>query len=228
MTNTVTGPDQTLRKRAENNLGVLDCADPATLSPEGIKQLFHELRVHQIELEMQNEELRRTQNELERSRARYFDLYDLAPVGYLTLSQQGLIQEANLAAATMLGVTRSQLFKEPFSLIILKDDQDSYYLLINRLLKTSDPQACELRLVRKDGAGLWAHLAATVEQNPSGYQEKGAADCSKDCGHRQDERALCLQNDAVPFQHERKLSSGCRVDNKQQSGHQINHPQHFE
>ena len=82
-----------------------------TLSPDEVRQALHELRVHQIELEMQNEELRRTQEELEASRERYFDLYDLAPVGYFTLSEQGLILEANLKAAKLLGVERSALVK---------------------------------------------------------------------------------------------------------------------
>jgi len=177
VTKTQTGSDQALRLRAENNLSVNKTVNPETLSPEEINRLFHELRVHQIELEMQNEELRRTQNELECSRARYFDLYDLAPVGYLTLSEQGLIQEANLAAATMLGATRSELFKQPISRIILKDDQDTYYLLSNRLLKIREPQACDLRLVRRDGTVIWAHLAATVEQDPSRHQEQDA-DCT--------------------------------------------------
>ena len=68
---------------------------------------------------MQNEELRRTQEELEASRARYFDLYDLAPVGYFTLSEQGLILEANLTAARLLGVARGALVKQPLSRFIL-------------------------------------------------------------------------------------------------------------
>jgi PAS domain S-box-containing protein len=166
-----------LRRRAEEKFGANHAAAPETLSPEETKQLLHELRVHQIELEMQNEELRTTQNELERSRARYFDLYDLAPVGYLTLSGNGLIQEANLAAATMLGVARCALVSQPISLIIFKEDQDIYYLHRKKLLKTGEAQACELRMVKKDGTPFWAHLAASFEQEPatnSGQDAGGA------------------------------------------------------
>jgi PAS domain-containing protein len=83
-----------LRERAENAIPMQDITK--TLSPDEVQQALHELRVHQIELEMQNEELRRTQTDLEASRERYFDLYDLAPVGYFTLSEEGLILEANL------------------------------------------------------------------------------------------------------------------------------------
>ena len=89
---------QSLRDRAEALAGEEPGGMPENLevlSPEEARRALHELRVHQIELEMQNEELRRTQEELEVSRARYFDLYDLAPVGYFTLSEQGLILEAN-------------------------------------------------------------------------------------------------------------------------------------
>src|SRR5512143_1299731 len=95
------------------------------LSPEDIRQTLHELQVHQIELELQNEELRRAQAELEAVRARYFDLYDLAPVSYCTLSEQGLILETNLTAATLLGVARGALVKQPISRFIFPEDQDS-------------------------------------------------------------------------------------------------------
>jgi len=111
--------------------------------------------VHQIELEMQNEELRRAQVELEASRARYFDLYDLAPVGYFTLSQQGLILEANIAAANLLGVARGALVKAPLSRFVAREDQDVYYRHRKQLFETGAPQVCELRLVRQADTPFW-------------------------------------------------------------------------
>ena len=137
-------------------------------SPEVARRALHELRVHQIELEMQNEELRRTQEELEVSRARYFDLYDLAPVGYFTLSEQGLILEANLTAAKLLGVARGALVKQPLSRFILPEDQDIHYLHRKALLETGAPQAWELRLLRKDAAPFWARVEATTAQGADG------------------------------------------------------------
>jgi len=94
--------DRSLRDVAEEQLAQqLDA--PLDMKGKTPAELIHELRVHQIELEMQNEELRRAQAELDASWARYFDLYDLAPAGYFTLSEEGLILEANLTAATLLG-----------------------------------------------------------------------------------------------------------------------------
>ena len=138
------------------------------ISPEEALRILHELQVHQIELEMQNEELRRTQAELDNSRARYFDLYDQAPVGYVTVSEHGLILEANLTAATLLGVSRGTLVKLLLTRFILKEDQDIYYLHRKQLLDTGKPQMCELRMVKKDGTAFWAHLAATVAEDEGG------------------------------------------------------------
>ena len=145
-------------------------------SPEETRRTLHELRVHQIELEMQNEELRRAQAELDAARARYFDLYDLAPVGYATVSEKGLILETNLTAATLLGVARDALVRQPFSRFILKEDQDLYYLHRKQLFEThsassgqaGEPQACELRMVKKDGTAFWGHLAVTAAQDADG------------------------------------------------------------
>lgn len=138
------------------------------MAPQATQQLLHDLQVHQVELELQNEELRRTQIALDAERARYFDLYDLAPVGYCTLSEQGMILEANLTAATLLGVARSELIARPFSRFILDVCQDTYYLHRKRLFDSGLTQSCELRMVAHDGTGFWAHLEASIAQNADG------------------------------------------------------------
>ena len=164
-------PASSLRQKAEEiarSNATQSLQDQEALLPTEMRRTFHELQVHQIELEMQNEELRRAQEELDAARARYFDLYDLAPVGYCTLSEKGLILEANLTAATRLGVTRHELVKQPISRFILKDDQDIYYRHREQLFKTGAPQACELRMVGKDGTIFWARLDATVVQDTHG------------------------------------------------------------
>jgi PAS domain S-box-containing protein len=143
----------------------------AAMSPEEARRIVHELRVHQIELEMQNEELRRAQLELDAARARYFDLYDLAPVGYCTLSEAGLILEANLTAATLLGLARSALVQRPISRFIFKPDQDTYYLHRKQLIACGEAQSCELRMVKHDGTPFWAHLVATDAQDADGVQK---------------------------------------------------------
>jgi PAS domain S-box-containing protein len=158
---------QALRQQAEARLAQSPDI-PKPLSPDEIREALHELRVHQIELEMQNEELRTARDEIEAGRTRYFDLYDLAPVGYCTLSEQGLILEANLTAATLLGAPRGKLVKRPLSNFIFKEDQDSYYLHRKKLLESGQSQECELRLLKPDGAVFWAQLTATAAQAEDG------------------------------------------------------------
>jgi signal transduction histidine kinase len=107
---------------------------------------LHELQVHQIELEMQNEQLRATQAELEIAREQYADLYEFAPVGYMTLSEGGLILAANLTSSTMLRVERSALLSVPFSRFVVPQDQDAYYFCWRRVLSAPRKEVCEVRL----------------------------------------------------------------------------------
>ena len=164
-----------LRQRAEANLQASLAQTPASQTLDETQRLLHELQVHKIELEMQNEELRRTQAELEVSRARYFDLYDLAPVGYVTLSEKGLILEANLTAARLLGVERSALVKQPLTRFIVPEDQDVYYRHRQQLLEAGAPQACELRLMRANAAPFWAQLEMTASADAAGAQAADGA-----------------------------------------------------
>jgi PAS domain S-box-containing protein len=157
-----------LRRRAEEKAHTNDVQAQKTLSPKEAGRLLHELQVHQIELEMQNEELRRAQGEIEAARARYFDLFDLAPVGYFTLSEQGLILEANLTAAGLLGVERRDLVKKPLTRFILPEDQDIYYRHRKQLFETGTPQVYDLRVLRADADPFWVRLETTEAQDANG------------------------------------------------------------
>lgn len=132
---------------------------------------MHELQVHQIELELQNEELRRTQAEVGAGHARYFDLYELAPVGYVTLSESGLIRQVNLSAASLLGVARSALAAQPIGNFILPTDQDIFFHVCKRLLASGEPEICELRLLRNSMAPTWVQFSAALAQDAEGTPE---------------------------------------------------------
>jgi PAS domain S-box-containing protein len=125
----------------------------------------HTLRVQQTELEMQNDELVRSELALERSRSRYFDLYDLAPIGYFTVGASGEIMEANLAAATLLGVARGALVNLHISRFILNHDADNFHLLCQRLITTGVQQISEFRMRKSDGTQFWVDLTATVAED---------------------------------------------------------------
>ena len=162
---------ESLRRRADdayrgstaNLIGQL-----SAMSPEALHHALHELGVHQVELEMQNEELRRTQDELDTSQARYFDFYDMAPVGYCTVSGSGLIEQINLTAAGLLGVERTVLIRQEITRFILPDDQDIFYLMRARIAKARTPQSCELRFVKHDGTPFWAHVHALAVPDHAG------------------------------------------------------------
>jgi len=160
---------QSLRHLAEAKLSerrMKEAAHPVTVS--GTKRLIYELEVHQIELEMQNDQLVRIQEELETSRAKYFELFNLAPVGYLSLSETGIVLEANLTAVNLLGVERSMLLNKPMTNFITREDQDIYYLHSKKLFETNAQQVCELRMTGRDGVPFWVRLDGVAAQSNNG------------------------------------------------------------
>jgi len=162
-----------LREAAEEKLGKsLDALQK--LKERTPEQIIHELQVHQIELEMQNEELKRVQLELEESRDKYQDLYDFAPVGYFTLSPKGLIYEANLTGASLLGFPRPKLIKMRFGQFVDPESENQWYQHINSVLKQEEKKSCVLTLKREDGSSFYARLesirmdALTEQQGETG------------------------------------------------------------
>jgi PAS domain S-box-containing protein len=158
---------KTLRKRAEE-LVKKNPAAVKKIPPRDIQKLIEELQIHQVELEMQNEELRKTQLELEVARDKYSDLYDFAPVGYIASSPEGLILEANLTVSKMLAVERSVLIGKPFTRFITREDQDTYYFHRQKLLETKGKQTCELKLKKKDDDPFHAQLECILIKDAEG------------------------------------------------------------
>ena len=154
-----------LRKQAEEKLRKQKGKSLKNLSVQDAQNLVHELQVHQIELEMQNEELRNAQILIEESRSKYSDLYEFAPVGYFTLDNNGLILETNLTGANLLGRVKSALIRKPFSRFVNRDDQDKYYFCRNNILETMTQRTCEFRLQKKDGAIFYAQLECLPVQD---------------------------------------------------------------
>ena len=121
------------------------------LPPDDVLHLVHELQVHQIELEMQNEELRRAQETITETGNRYADLYDFAPVGYVTLDPQGLINEVNLTGAKLLGAPRDLLLQKPFILFVAPGDRQAFQAYLKRLPAGGAPQSLELEINPQQG-----------------------------------------------------------------------------
>jgi PAS domain S-box-containing protein len=135
-----------LRERAEKLL----LQDPLRIAHDNLPKLVHELQVHQIELDMQNLELREAQAKLEESRNRYYDMYDFAPVGYITMSTSGVIEESNIAAADMLATARSTLLGKLFQGFVLPDDLFLFLGHRESVLGRKKRATCEVRLKVQD------------------------------------------------------------------------------
>lgn len=146
-------PADLLREAAEARL-----AGAPVVPPVSSDTLLHELRVHQVELEMQNENLRQAHIEMEKSRDRYANLYDFAPVAYLTVSGEGLVSEANLRCAELLGLARGKLLRSRFDRYVAPDNLDIWHHFFMRAMHRDEKLTTELTLRRADGTTLDAQL----------------------------------------------------------------------
>lgn len=152
-----------LRKRADQRRHLITRAVDVN-TPDAMQRLVQELQTHQIELEMQYEELLLAQTEAETARAEYVDLYDFAPIGYLTLDARGTIQQLNLSAAQLLGDVRQRLMRRRLALFVAEQDRPGFYSFLNTLLTSEDRQTCELRFMPDNGQALYIQLEGTRVQ----------------------------------------------------------------
>jgi PAS domain S-box-containing protein len=196
-------PDQAagLNQIPERGPGAKDEETLGSQSLEETRRMLRELRTHQIDLEKQNRDLRRVHGELETALARYFDLYDTAPVGYLTLSDSGVIVEANLTAAALFEVARGELVQQPLSLFILPEDHGIHHAHYQQVLTTGLPQTCEVRMLRAD-VPFWARLDGIASQD-----EHGRPVCHIVASDISDQKRVqeALQQSKAKYELERKF-----------------------
>ena len=153
------GQDITERKKIEKVLEKTNLVLEATAIQR--QAALEKVSKYKIELESQNAERYDKQDQLEALRKRYFNLYDLAPVGYCTVSEKGLILEANQTAANLLGVTKEALLNSPLSSFVEKNCQDQYHFHRKTFVETGTLQVDELRMVKQDGTIFWAQVATS-------------------------------------------------------------------
>jgi PAS domain S-box-containing protein len=147
-----------LRKEAELYLSGKKLSDEDNIAEDDIKKLFQELQVHQIELEMQNDELRRANEELEIERLRFSGIYDLAPIGYYILNMAGTVEDVNITGANFLELHKSSVIKKRMQSFICQDYTDAFYIFLKRLVDTTTPQNCQLKFKTASGAVMDAQV----------------------------------------------------------------------
>ncbi len=153
-----------LRKQQKNQKS--QGADPK--SEIDTQRLLHELQVHQIELEMQNGEIEEARDKMEALLADYTDLYDFAPVGYMSLNEQGQILKVNLTGAALLGVGRSRLLNRPFLAYVAPGDRRGFLDFLEQVFAGPAKQVCEAKLLREGGASFWANIHGAAAISASG------------------------------------------------------------
>jgi PAS domain S-box-containing protein len=150
-----------LRKRSERRLREKTEEKDEVEIGHDTQRLFHELQVHQIELELQNEELNRANSAAEAALEKYTDLYDFAPVGYFSLDESGQMAELNMAGAVLLGVERSRLTGRRFQLFVAPTSRRAFQVFLDAIFSGTGRQYCEAELLKEAGGAFWAELAGT-------------------------------------------------------------------
>ena len=158
---TATDADE-LRRQAEERLREKTAELHLARTEEETQRLVHELEVHQIELEMQNAELSRARDDLERAMGKYSDLYDFAPVGYVTLDRAGTIRAVNLTGASLLGIERARLLGRRFVLFITDDTRPLFSEFLVKVFASQGKESCDVTLTTEGGGKLFVQIEAVA------------------------------------------------------------------
>ncbi len=156
---------QGVRKQAEERVRREFPADEATDSP-----LVYELRVHQVELEMQMDELKRTQDELLASRRQYESLFEYAPIGYFVLNKSGVVRDANYYAAGLLHADRQYLTGKPFIIFVPRDSHSLFFTHLQTVFESQRQQSVELKVLTRTGDVIWTRIESRVQNSEPGGQ----------------------------------------------------------
>lgn len=157
---TLRGENTSLRRLAEERVKSQETETRLHATEAESQRLLHELKVHQVELEMQNAEIRHSRDELETALKKYTDLYDFAPVGYFTLDRNGVIREANLAGAALLGIERSRLIGRSFYFHVSKENRLAFISFFRDLCKHGQKDSLEIALAKQGNQPLYVHIEA--------------------------------------------------------------------
>jgi signal transduction histidine kinase/ActR/RegA family two-component response regulator len=177
-----------LRRRAEERLRAQHPETGQARTDADTQRLVHELQVHQVELEMQNEELQKARDEMEAALEKYSDLYDFAPVGYLTLDREGTIREANLISASLLGIERARLVNRRFGLCLSPTDVPAFNAFLTRVFESQVRQFCEVTLLSEGKPPVAARIEAVIAE--SGQECRAVLDDITEQKRAEDDRLI--------------------------------------
>jgi PAS domain S-box-containing protein len=203
---------RSIRELAESKLAGGAAVDLERLTPDEIRGFVHELEVHRVELEIQNQQLAEAQLAAEDSKERYRQLYESAPIGYLTLDSEGAIMASNLCASELLGLPRTRLLGRKLSSLVAEGHQDRWHFARRALAESGERRSLELELSLDDGRTLDTQLVGSGRPGPGGTLNLALLDVTELRGAERALRRAASEASLAEQRERRKLASDLHDD----------------